>query len=173
MVGAVAGVALLVLSGCSDSGSSAPSTGLPLPSTVARQEYQEKLYAFLGDRRYVDLGWRRDKGIRDTGPYLNGFYYGTHPAVRVYYSPEVVEWLEHDRQGTLPDGAIIIKEMFPPPAVRYEGMDDAPLPTQWTVMTRDSAGPVDGWFWTYFSSNPHNANPPAAQEPDSVEFPFG
>ena len=44
-------------SGCSDSddnpnssfGSSAP---LPLPSQVSRQEYQEKIYAFLGDRQY-------------------------------------------------------------------------------------------------------------------------
>ena len=61
-------------------------SGLPLLSGLL-------LFAFLNARRYVELGWLRDKGVRDTGPYINGKYYGTHPAVRVYYSPGVMSWL--------------------------------------------------------------------------------
>jgi hypothetical protein len=105
-----------------------PSASLPLPSLVSRREYQQALYAFLGELRYRALGWRRDKEIRDTGPYRNGTYYGTHPAVRVYYSPEVLTWLEGGRRGDIPDGAIIIKEMYPPPAVRYDGVPESALP---------------------------------------------
>ena len=165
--------------GCSDSGggNSNSSFGspapLPLPSQVSRQEYQEKIYAFLGACQYRTLGWKRDKGIRDTGPYLNGNYYGTHPAVRVYYSPEVMEWLVGGRTGQIPDGGMIIKEMYPPPAVRYEGMREPDLPTPtWTVMSRDSSGSVDGWFWTSFDSNPTHADPPAPQAPDTDALPF-
>src|SRR5262245_11389797 len=171
----VAGVAT---AGCSDSdgnksssfGSSAP---LPLPSQVSRQEYQEKLYAFLGTLQYRTLGWKRDKGIRDTGPYRDGIYYGTHPAVRVYYSPEVMEWLVGGRNGEIPDGGVIIKEMYPPPAVRYDGRRerDLPKPT-WTVMTRDHSRTVDGWFWTYFDSNPKASDPPLPQPVDRDDFPF-
>lgn len=139
---------------------------LPLPSQVSRREYQERLYAFLGELRYRRLGWKRDKRVRDTGPYRDGTYYGTHPAVRVYYSPEVMAWLVGGRQGRLPDGAMLVKEMYPPPAVRWAGRR-LPMPT-WTVMTRDAAGAVDGWFWTYFDSNPSGADPPVPQPPDDL-----
>ena len=69
--------------GCADSDSPA-SSGLPLPSQASRLEYQQALYGFLGELRYRELGWSRDKRIRDSGPYLDGTYYGTHPAVRVH-----------------------------------------------------------------------------------------
>lgn len=151
---------------------SLPASGLPLPSSMAEPEFEAGLYDFLGSRRYVALGWRRDKRIRDTGPYQNGQYYGTHPAVRIYYSPEVITWLESDRRGDLPNGSMIIKEMFTPPAARYEGKDDEIVPTQWTVMVRDTNGAHDGWFWSYFSSNPENKTPPVPQPPDNDDFPF-
>jgi len=126
-------------------------TRLPLPSQVPEPIYQAKLYAFLEGLDYRLAGWERDKGIRDTGPYKNGQYYGTHPAVRIYYSPEVMSWLKGDRQGEIPDGSVIIKEMYPPPAARYgDGDPKANLvPTQWTVMVRDKSGSVDGWYWAY------------------------
>src|SRR5262245_24560702 len=166
----LAGVTLLAgaaLAGCGDS--DAPSSSglpppsqpplqrqLPLPSQLSRAAYQERLYAFLGDLDYRALGWRGDKHIRDSGPYRDGGYYGTHPAVRVYYSPEAIEWLVGGRQGEMPDGTMIIKEMYPPPAARYRGLAETalPAPTQWTVMVRDRARSVDGWFWAYFASNP-------------------
>src|SRR4051812_26398811 len=66
---------------------------LPLPGRVSLPQFEEKLFAFLNARRYVTLGWLRDKGVRDTGPYIGGKSFGTHPAVRVYYSPGVIRWL--------------------------------------------------------------------------------
>ena len=87
-----------------------------------------------------------DKGVRDTGPFVNGTYLGTHPAVRIYYSPAVMTWLAKGRDDELPDGAMIVKEMYSPgPAARWEGQ---PLvPASWTVMIKDAKGSHDGWFW--------------------------
>ena len=65
--------------------------------------------------------------VRDTGPF-KGVYYGTHPAVRIYYSPRAMQWLIEGRQGPIPDGAMIIKEQYHPPAARYSGLTDEQLP---------------------------------------------
>jgi hypothetical protein len=80
-----------------------------------------------------------DKGVRDTGPFVGGESFGTHPSVRIYYSPEVMYWLTGDptdwpggkidgkpitrkapRAGVVADGGIIVKENFAPPAALYE-----------------------------------------------------
>lgn len=124
---------------------------LPRPSSLPLAEFEEQLFAFLNERRYQQLGWAVDKGVRDTGPYLDGKYLGTHPAVRVYYSPGVMRWLVNGRQGPIPDGEMIIKEQYPPPAVRHDAASEAELWTaleSWTVMIKDSAGSQDGWFWS-------------------------
>lgn len=143
-----------------------PGLPFPLPSTVSKDEFQPQLNAFLESLAYRNLpGWRRDKGVRDTGPFINGVYYGTHPAVRCYYSPEVFSWMKGGRVGPLPDGAMIVKEMYNPPAARYAGLDqDTQLPPPtWTVMIKDSGGAFDGWYWAY--SQPGQAT-------DSNEAPF-
>ncbi len=135
-------------------------TGLPLPSTLALDVYEEKLYAFLDSRGYED--WKRDKAVRNTGPFVNGQMYGVHPAVRIYYSPEVIKWLKNNREGDIPDGAMIIKEMFTAPAQRYASFSAkevtdlisdtvARLFDGWTVMVKDKSGSKDGWFWSYYS----------------------
>ena len=85
-------LALLLLSGCGQKEFVTPSTShestqLPLPSDLSREEFQATLYDYLSSFRYRELGWKRDKTIRDTGAWLNGRYSGTHPAVRLYYSP--------------------------------------------------------------------------------------
>lgn len=141
-----------------------PASGLPLPSTVSREALQQQLYHFLASRVYAQKGWRRDKRIRDTGPYQDGVYYGTHPAVRIYYSPEMIAWLEGNRAGEIPDGAMLVKEMFPPPAARYAGKDDH-LPVEWTVMVRDKAGSKDGWYWSFYGVD-------SPQPPDNDDPPF-
>ena len=137
---------------------------LPLPSTLPLDAYEKKLYNFLDKRAYRGLGWCVDKGVRDTGPYIDGRYYGTHPAVRIFYSPKMMDWLVNggrDQGRPAPDGAIIVKEMYDPPAIQWQGLDDAGLekklkemdtPLQWTVMVKDSKGSFDGWFW----SGPNN-----------------
>ncbi|MEM7313294.1 MAG: cytochrome P460 family protein, partial [Planctomycetota bacterium] len=140
---------------------------LPLPSSLTVAEYEAKLFKFLNDREYMELGWDHDKSMRDTGPYINGKYYGTHPAVRVFYSPEVIVWLMQGRKGPLPDGAMICKEQYEEPAARHDGKTEEELRKSlksWTVMVKDSKGSHDGWFWS---------NPGANQEvTDNHEWPF-
>src|SRR5919205_103009 len=122
---------------------------LPLPSTFLPARlpaFQEHLSRFLQCRQYAKLGWAEDKGVRDTGPYVNGSYYGVHPAVKIYYSPQVVGWLKKGRKGTIPDGAMIVKEQFPPPAGRYRLAAPPPV-SDWTVMIKDAKGSADGWYW--------------------------
>lgn len=150
------------------------TSSLELPGAMPVQDYERLLYRWLMTRQYQSLGWRKDKGVRDTGPFINTLYYGTHPAVRIYYSPEVMAWLENDRQGDLPDGSMIVKEMFLPPAQLYQDMVNNPryrepakyeafLSTMvfaWTAMVRDRAGSKDGWFW---------ANPMAPGEAEGID----
>ena len=124
---------------------------LPLPSTMDVLNYERELFSFLEDRHYVDLGWRRDKTVRDTGPYIDGVYYGTHPAVRVFYSPGIMRWLIGGRVGKIPDGEMIIKEQYAPPAVQHQQKSEEELRQSlesWTVMVKDSRGSHDGWFWS-------------------------
>ncbi|MBV7340175.1 hypothetical protein KFU94_70615 [Chloroflexi bacterium TSY] len=138
---------------------------LPLPSSMPSMplaDYEKLLFEWLFDRQYAELAenndaWAVDKRVRDTGPFVNGTYYGVHPAVRIYYSPEVKTWLENGREGPVADCGIIIKEMFKPPAAIYaelervdpEGYDALleTLVTGWTVMIKDRKGSKDGWFW--------------------------
>ena len=137
--------------------------GLPLPSTVSPSAFEEKLFEFLNTRQYVKLGWRVDKGVRDTGPFIDGKYFGTHPAVRVYYSPGVIRWLQDGRVGKIPDGEMIVKEQFKAPAERHRGKTEEELwdsLESWTVMVKDSSGSHDGWFWSnpvkgQCSTDPH------------------
>ncbi len=127
-------------------------SGLPLPSSMALHDYEAVLYGFLESKTYQEMGWARDKRVRDTGAYIDGVYYGTHPAVRIFYSPELYAWLKNGREGDIPDGAMIIKEMYPPPAARYAGLDDTEVNDQlgmWTFMVRDQNASKDGWFWGY------------------------
>ena len=158
--------------------------GLPLPSALPLVDYEQRLYQFLFERCYTKLDWAVDREVRDTGPFVLGSNYGTHPAVRIYYSPEIIKWLLNGRQGRIPDGAMIIKEMFGPPAARYNELKtsiDAEFsgdPAQadarfqaalegmlsaWTVMVKDSKISKDGWFWG-------GADPGSA--PDSFGYPF-
>lgn len=128
---------------------------LPLPSTVPSGQFvafEQQLLAFLQSGEHKRLNWCLDKGVRDTGPFRQGVYYGTHPAVRIHYSPGVMRWLLAGRQGTVPDGAMVIKAHYPPPAARYAGLPEDALPrvTDWTVMIKDSRASKDGWFWGEF-----------------------
>lgn len=122
----------------------------PLPSSIPPEKlasYEKDLLAWLTKRAYAtELTWCGDKGIRDTGPWINDVYYGTHKAAKIYYSPAVMKWLTGGRKGAIPDGAMIIKEGIPSPAARWA---NAPPPTisDWTIMIKDSKGSADGWWW--------------------------
>jgi len=171
-------MSILGLAGCAFEGKemfasrSAPAqpreSALPLPSTLPLADYEKLLYDFLANSMYDQqpghLQWARDKGVRDTGDYLNMVDYGTHHAVRIYYSPKIIDWLKGGRVGPIPDGAMMVKEQFPPPAVRYAGMDEKTLLTflnERTVMVKDSAGSPDGWFWADYYGQPVDSHDPA------------
>jgi mono/diheme cytochrome c family protein len=146
---------LLVLSLALATNAAAPCAGIaempfPLPSTVAPEklaDYETRLLGWLKQRAYdTELHWCGDKGVRDTGPWVNDVYYGTHKAAKIYYSPAVIRWLQGGRNGSIPDGAMIIKEGFDAPAARWDGKDVTDV-SDWTIMIKDSKGSVDGWWW--------------------------
>jgi len=142
-------------------------SGLALPSTMSTIEYERLLFPFLQNGEYQKLGWLKDKGVRDTGPYIQKKSYGTHPAVRIFYSPEIIDWLLTDRQGDIPDGAMMVKEHYQEPAARHFEKDEQQLLESllnWTVMVKDSSGSFDGWFW----SNPDRFGVPKDNHP----YPF-
>ncbi len=126
---------------------------LQLPSTLPPGEpiaLERAMLAYLSSYAYRNLGWCVDKEVRDTGPYLNHSMFGTHPVVRIYYSPEMIAWLQSGRHGVPRDGAVMIKEQYgtASPAQSFAGRNDAALhPTDWTVMIRRSSASHDGWFW--------------------------
>ncbi|MEO7040182.1 MAG: hypothetical protein ABI186_09160 [Candidatus Elarobacter sp.] len=132
-------------------GAAAPAA-LRLPRTLPPGDpvaFERRILGYLNGFEYRHLGWCVDKAVRDTGPYVHGVYYGTHPAVRIYYSPEMIAWLRGGRHGVPRDGAVMIKEQYSPtPAARYDGLgDDALRPDDWTIMIRKSSASHDGWFW--------------------------
>jgi hypothetical protein len=139
----------------------------PLASLADKNMYdQEVLQPFLRNREYVALGWKHDVQWRFTGPYLgtigNGKSFGTHPAVRVYYSPKVIDWLCGGRVGSLPDGAMIVKEMHGIEPCLDIALDSQgcmmiktdPDPGSWTAMIKASAVSQDGWYWAGISQAP-------------------
>jgi len=167
---------------------------LPMPSTKTLEEFQKVLFPWVLSRAYDgDLGWSRDKTVRDTGPYVKGKYYGTHPAVRCWYSPKVMYWMTGDpsfwpegkaaglappkepRAGDIPDGGMIIKEMFTPPAARWEDrtkeeIDNSlftPTAPGWTVMIKEKNGAPDGWWWGSVWKDQH------IDKPESFHYPEG
>ncbi|HXD33455.1 MAG TPA: cytochrome P460 family protein [Pyrinomonadaceae bacterium] len=137
---------------------------MPLPSTflpAKLPEFQKRLTEFLRRGEYAKLSWCADKWLRDTGPFLNKVSYGVHPTVKIYYSPEMMKWLIDGRQGTVPDGAMMIKEQYAAPAAQYQ-IKPIPAVTDWTVMIKDAKGSKDGWYWAeiWDDQTIDNDNPP-------------
>src|SRR6185436_3446011 len=125
---------------------------LPRPSEIGTKAFEKILYAFIEKRCYQN--WATDREIRNTGPVIAGNSFGTHNAVKVFYSPQAWEWLKaKNRQGEMGDGAVIVKEMFPDPAVQGSKL------TGWTVMVKDKKGSLDGWYWSYHAPNYAPENP--------------
>ena len=132
---------------------------LPNASEIGVNKFEKRLYAFLEKGCYKS--WKADSQIRNTGPFISTFLtFDTHTAVKVYYSPQIWDWLKNrNRQGEIPDGAMIVKVMFPPPA-----RQDAEL-SGWTVMVKDKKGSFDGWFWSYHGK-PQTSPQPAPENPE-------
>jgi len=135
-------------------------------------QYERYLAEYLAKlcHRDVAAGWKPDKRMRDTGPYVatlrdgkwSARYYGTHPAVFVWYSRDMFQWLKKNRRSEhpraagepVPDGAMMVKEMFVPPASACAEVTDWKhlRPTKGiALMVRDRAASYDGWFWGWFN----------------------
>ncbi|MBT4908172.1 MAG: hypothetical protein HON62_14915, partial [Rhodospirillaceae bacterium] len=142
------------------------------PSALSLGEYEKTLGKFLRNycHRDADAGWVRDKSLRDTGPFISlfrdgewqGTEHGVHAPVVIWYSPEAANWIRENRSaadvGTgrdktpVPDGAMLIKEMYPAPASSCASEDPLTLiPTNGAaLMVRDSEASRDGWYWGWF-----------------------
>jgi hypothetical protein len=148
------------------------------PGALPLNEYEQVVNNFFSHmcHRNVQAGWKSDKRIRDTGPWIgtysngqwSGQYYGTHAPVLIWYSPDFYAWLKTNRPETgpaptveqpVPDGAIVVKEMYPKPAAACAGIDlSYLLPTSQgaAIMVRDSTVAHDGWFWGWYGWGPNS-----------------
>jgi mono/diheme cytochrome c family protein len=162
-----------------------PDRGLPLPPDLRNPppvsdfvnyvDYSNHLKDFLTGKvlgqSYQDLGWVSDAHWRLSGPSVNppggnfSHNYGPHFPLKVYYSPEMVDWLCNGRKGEIPDGAMMVKAMafYSNPltgdletTVADDGcMDlqqtttkDMPIsPILWAPMLKSSHSSYDGWMW--------------------------
>ena len=116
---------------------------LPLPSVIGVAPFEKLLDQFLIEGGYKT--WVRDHEYRATGPFIDGKSYGVHPAVRIYYSPEMWAWMQTDRKGEIPDTAMIVKEQYPLPLRQdYTDKDRSGF----SIMVRDKQGSWDGWYWS-------------------------
>lgn len=167
---------LLILASIVSPGAAAQSVASPcdlkpyLPVSKDEAELNQRLDLFVHSACYETLGWAKDLlPQRNTGPWIMGWSYGTHPAIRVYYSPEVVEWMKKPEKsrGTIPDNAIIIKVQFPLPA----GTGDTP--TSFTVMVRDNQASWDGWYWAYYGKSVSPMKPATAGDTSYPDSMFG
>ncbi len=149
-----------------------------------KNAYDLALRRFYENRDYAQkLNWAHDQQWRLTGPLVgqlpNGKTsvqfesYGVHPVVRIYYSPEIVDWLCRGREGPIKDGAMIIKEMLSINSVtitadtkRCMAVDQASAEQSlqrgnlsWAVMVKASKESLDGWYWSSPNLSPLG-NPP-------------
>jgi len=171
--------------------------------------YGDKVQGFLRGFDYRKpvsqggLGWLHDARWRLTGDWAgcptatnadDKWTNEVHPAVRIYYSPEVMQWLCTNRfpgkevksPPPMPDGAMIIKEMHGSNNLAYRphtaskgslgklwvdaNYDDTDL--SWTIMVKGQAS-FDGWYWGFFASAPAtpsgcDAAPPTYNPPVST-----
>lgn len=171
--------------------------GAPLPEELrhppslddldAKNAYDEKLQEWLREWSYRNepYAWASDEEWRFTGPYAGnlatdqgqGRNYGVHPGVRIWYSPEVVEWLCGGRSESLPDGALIIKEMASYSALGpyFEGapgeymklrdvnaQGEELMPSSWTVYVKQKTATFDGAYWANYTvtTAQGDGNPP-------------
>jgi hypothetical protein len=81
--------------------------------------------------------------------------------VVIWYSREMIDWLKRNRpdagepparEEPIPDGAMIIKEMYQAPASLCAEVPPEYLVPQSgaAVMIRDNGASKDGWFWGWY-----------------------
>ena len=130
--------------------------------------------------------WQHDTTARDTGPFVTTFAdgkftgrsLGTHQVARVWYSQEMFDWMAVNRPADereapanpppIPDGAIMVKEMWPSPASLYTGQCFdcmAPGSSGAVIFIRDSQSFSTGWFTGWWGAGGRIDWPAAASNP--------
>ena len=162
------------------------------PSALPLADFEAKLDQFFGHYCHRDAaaGWVHDKYVRDAGPFtatlVNGAWqgreFGTHTPVMIWYSPEMIAWLRANRPavGTrpadpppVPDGAVMVKEMYPAPSSLCRDVDPLKLfPVNGAaIMIRDSGASHDGWFWGWYGFGSASGWAPDWPPPPSNSLP--
>lgn len=161
------------------------------PGSLPLNVYEDRLSAFLGHmcHRNEKAGWKVDKFVRDTGPWIgtyangvwSGKYFGTHAPVVIWYSPEMVKWLKANRPEhgpatptPIPDGTMMVKEMYPAPAASCSAIDPIrlkPSTNGAAVMVRDAKASNDGWFWGWYGFGPKSGWSPDWPAKDTSPYP--
>jgi hypothetical protein len=132
----------------------------------------------IADGVPTDDGWYRDKFVRQLGPDMaTGVTFGTtatesgrwqtqqsafHAPAVIWYNQVAFDWISVFRRGDdgayvspdipMPDGAIIVKEMYPHPATVCQARDPMTLYPENGIafMVRDAEATHDGWYWGYY-----------------------
>ncbi|WP_216856283.1 hypothetical protein [Acidisphaera sp. S103] len=167
------------------------------PSALPLDQYERKLNKFISHfcHRRLNAGWKMDKTVRDAGPFVatlaNGKWTGneqaTHMPVLIWYSPEMIVWLKKYRpaEGTatppdktppIPNGAIMIKEMYnstPAAACRVPDLLKLkPVEQGAAIMIRDNAASKDGWYWGWYGWPHVNSGWHVDYPPQGFGLPF-
>lgn len=137
---------------CSDGSNSESTTSTaaacaPLPPATS-PNFLARLDPFLNNFCYQKQNWQHDAQVRSTD--------GVHLFVQVWYSPSIFNWMTlQNRQGPIPDGAMIVKE--------EHATLTSPL-LLWSLMVKDSRLSWDGWYWSvnFPKTNSNNASTMAA-----------
>jgi hypothetical protein len=166
------------------------------PSALPSAQYQVQLNRFLGAMCHRNLagGWKRDKTVRDSGPFTTrlvdgkwvGVAAGTHSPLLIWYSPDMIAWLHANRPADpakvpakpapIPDGAIMVKELYSPSPAAACRIDNVlrlrPDTKGYTVMVRDNAGSHDGWYWALLGNKGWEPDwpPPPSNVPSINSF---
>ncbi len=145
----------------------------PISDFKDYMDYSDRLRKFLSlpdqnmEFEYMKLGWISDAHWRLSGPSvmpdpahpsaLDLFHnYGPHFPLKIYYSPEMVDWLCSGRKGEIPDGAAMVKAMNVFKNIKIVQKDDGCMnvdpsmpvvPNLWTPMIKSSRSSYDGWLW--------------------------
>lgn len=130
--------------------------------------------------------WAHDETARDTGPFFTSFENGkfvskslsTHVVARVWYSAEMHDWMLANRPADeesaplnpapIPDGAIMVKEMWPAPRSLYDGdcfdcME--PGSSGAVLFVRDAKSFATGWFTGWWGKGGRMDWPAAKSNP--------
>ncbi|MEO9529582.1 hypothetical protein [Roseibium sp.] len=130
----------------------------------------------IKDGKPAGEGWYRDKFVRQLGPDMaTAVTFGTtgsgewqtfqsafHSPAVIWYNQIAFEWISKYRPGEdtgytppqapMPDGAIIVKEMYAAPATVCQDRDPMTLYPEsgLAFMVREAEATSDGWYWGYY-----------------------